>query len=385
MLKQTLAIMHREIFYMWRDKGLRYILLIIPLLTLALFYATYHLQVMKNIPTAIVDLDQSAASRQIVSMLEEVDNLQVVAYPESYPQLQQLIERGDAVVGVVIPENLAAHTALRRQGQVYAVVDGSNLVYATNAVSDLLRTTRTMGAELGVKSLVAQGVHIDEASNVFLGADFREEAWFNPTLNYAHFLLLALALNIWQQCCMLASCMNIIGETGRKSWYQIKMSGISKTRLFTAKSITHITVFMLMVAPIYFISFGVLKLPLAGGILPLLLLTFFFIVAVHSVGTLMSGLARNAVDASRLGMATALPSFVVSGYTWPLEAMHPFLQTAVKIVPQTWFFQGLNYLTFKDPGWEFMLPFFGALALIAVICYGAAAIVTGGPVRRLLG
>lgn len=90
----------------------------------------------------------------------------------------------------------------------------------------------------------------------------------------------------------------------------------------------------------------------------------------------MSSLARNAVDATRLGMATALPSFVVCGYTWPLEAMHPVVQAVVKVLPQTWFFQGFNYLTFKDPGWPFMSTYFLALVIIAVVCYGVAAVFT---------
>lgn len=368
--------MLREIRYMWQDKGLRYLLLVVPLLIMLVFSATYHLQAMKDIPTAVVDLDNSSTSRQVISMLEAAENLKVVAYPASYPELQHLIERGDVVVGAVIPENYAADVSLKRQTRIYAAVDGSNLVYAANAVTALLTVTRTISTEIGVKTLVAQGTQINQAEEACLGTDFREEPWFNPTLNYAYFLLLALVLNVWQQCCMLASCMTIIGETSPKSWIHIKMSGISKIRFFAAKSIVHITIFMLIVTPIYLIAFGILKIPLECSIFELLLFTLFFIIAAHSVGTLMSSIARNTVDASRLGMATALPSFVICGYTWPLEAMPPLLQAGCKILPQTWFFQGFNYLTFKNPGWEYMFTYFAALTVITAVCYGAAAIFT---------
>jgi ABC-2 type transport system permease protein len=105
------------------------------------------------------------------------------------------------------------------------------------------------------------------------------------------------------------------------------------------------------------------------------LFTLAFAVALHGVGTLASGISRNAVDAARFGMVIALPAFILSGYTWPLEAMPPLIRHAVKILPQTWFFQGFNLLTFKNPGWDFMSGYFLALVSIAVACYGTAALI----------
>ncbi|WP_066633561.1 ABC transporter permease [Desulfolucanica intricata] len=375
MLKQCLNIMHREIFYMWRDRSLRNLLLIGPLLGLVLFYATYSAQALKDIPTAIVDLDQSAASRELVSNLNYAENLKVLAYPESYDKLEELVKRGKIVVGIVIPENFGQKVGLGRQANIFTMVDGSNMIYSTNAVTAVLTVTRTVSAEIGIKSLLARGINYNQARDVYQTINFREEPWFNPTLNYAYFLVLALALNVWQQCCMLAACMNIIGERGRSSWYQIKSSGISKAKLFFSKSLIHISVFMLLVLPIYFLTFVVLKVPLRCNFFIFLLFTLLFVIALHSIGTLASSFSRSAVDSSRFGMIIALPSFILSGYTWPLEAMPHYTQQLTKLLPQTWFFQGINYFTFKNPGLDFMARYFLILSVIAVICYGVAALI----------
>ena len=90
---------------------------------------------------------------------------------------------------------------------------------------------------------------------------------------------------------------------------------------------------------------------------------------------MMSSIAKDAVDAARFGMIIALPSFVISGYTWPLEAMPVVLQKLARLLPQTWFFQGINYLTFKNPGWGYMSQYFYALLIIALICYGVSMLV----------
>ena len=375
MLRQCLAIARREFIFMWRDKSLRYILLVGPLLGLLVFYAIYSVQVLKDIPTAIVDLDHSRASLELIKNIQGAENLKVTAYPDSYDQLQELIEKGEVITGVVIPENYGKEVALSRQTRVEIIVDGSNMVYATNATSAILSATRTLSAQTGVKTLVARGIQPDQARAAYQSVDFSEEAWFNPTLNYAYFVVLALALNVWQQCCTLAACMNIIGETGARSWYQLKSLGLSRRRLFFSKSAAQITTFMLIALPVFFLAFAVFKLPLRCGLTVFLSFNLAFVMALHSVGTLASSLARDTVNATRFGMIIALPSFLVSGYSWPLEAMPSYLRVIAQMLPQTWYFQGLNFLTFKDPGWAFMSQFFLAFFAIAAVCYGTAAVI----------
>ena len=376
MLKQGLAIMRREVFYMWRDKGLRNILLVGSLLGLLVFYATYSAQVLKDIPTAIVDLDCSRDSRELIENIGSAENLKVLAYPGSFEQVEELIRQGQVLVGIVIPENYAKNVSLGRQCTLSVLIDGSNMIYATNAANTILAVTGTISAKIGIKTLMMRGVHPNQAKEAFLSVTFREEPWFNPTLNYAYFLVPALALNLWQQCCMLAACMNIIGETGQKSWAQLKAAGISRFTLFFSKSIVQIITFILMVLPVYYLCFRILKFPLACSFWMLFLFTLVFAVSLHAIGTLMSSISDNAVNASRFGMLIAVSSFILCGYTWPLEAMPQIVRQAVKILPQTWFFQGINYLTFKDPGWAFMSPFFSALLIIAAVNYAAAAFIT---------
>ncbi|WP_407314684.1 ABC transporter permease [Desulfosporosinus sp. SB140] len=374
MLRQCRAIMERELFYMWRDKSLRNILLIGPLLGLLLFAGVYSYQRIGNISTGIVDLDNSSASRQVVTELKNTQNLQVVAYFDSYAQLEEAIKRGQVIVGVVIPENYGKNVALQRQTKVAVMIDGMNMAYATNASSAVLTITRTLGAQVGIQTLIAQGIQVNQAQEAYQSIAFPEEAWFNPTLNYAYFMVLGLALNVWQQCLTLASCMTVIGENGLRSWLQIKASGVSSFKLFFSKSLVHIGVFMLLVFPLYFLAFVVFKLPLACGWPSFLLFTFLFTITLHSLGTMMSSISRNAVNASRYGMIIALPAFVISGYTWPLGAMPHWFQSAAWVLPQTWFFQGVNYLTFKNPGWGFMSHYCLALGLMAVLFYSVAGL-----------
>lgn len=368
--------MKRECLYMWRDRVLRSILLIGPLLGLLLFAYLYRLQVIQDIPTAIVDLDRSRQSRELIDRFEAAENLKITSFPAAPEDLEDLIEAGHVVVGIVIPENYGDNVVLKRQTRILAVIDGSNITYATPASSAIMEVTGAISAETGIKTLVGMGMSLAEARDVYQSIEFKQQAWYNPTLNYAYFLVLALALNIWQQCCCMAAAVNIIGETGLDSWSQIRASGISKLTFFGAKSILQVIMFMILVLPVYFLAFIVFKMPLHCNFGLLLFFTFLFAVAIHSVGTMMSGITGNAVDSTRLSMMVALPSFILCGYTWPLEAMPVIIRKAAWILPQTWFFQGYNFMVFKGAGVATMLQYFLALLLIAAICYGISIMAT---------
>ncbi|MDD4626535.1 MAG: ABC transporter permease [Syntrophomonas sp.] len=374
MLRLFYAFFRREFTYIWRDRGLRVVLLVMPLLSLLLFGLTYRTQVLTDIPTAIADLDHSAQSRAVASDIKQAENLDVVAYYNSYEEIKRAIEKGEVVVGVVIPEKFGQQQELRRPTRVAMIIDGSNMVYAINSSVAVLQVVRTIEVKSGVKVLLAQGEHMQDAKNALMAVNFVDEPWFNPTINYAFFLVLGLVLNIWQQCCTLLSAMTIIGETGTRSWVHLKSSSIPLFIVFLAKILAHLVIFMATVAVLYGLCFEVLHLPLRCDFGKLMLFTLGFAVAMHSLGTLISSFARNSADASRIVMAIAVPAFVLSGFTWPLEAMPQVLAQVVKWLPQTGFFQGVIFLTMKDASWTYMSQYYFQFLLFALIAYALSMV-----------
>ncbi len=375
MLRQCLAIARREILLIWRDKDLRYILLLGPLVGLLLFYGIYSRQVLVEIPTAIVDLDRSQTSQELIKNIGAAENLRITTFAESYKELEDLIAKGTVVTGIVIPENYGRDLSLARQTRLAMIIDGSNMIYATNATSTMLSISRTLGAQAGIKTLIGRGIAPNQAQAAYQSVACSEEAWFNPTLNYAYFVVLALGLNMWQQCCTLVACMTIAGETCAASWCQLKSLGISRLKLFISKSATQIAAFIAAALPVFFLAVMVFKLPLHCSLPLFFLFNLAFAVALHSVGVLASSIARTPVNAARFGMLIALPSFLLSGYTYPLESMPGLLQTAAQALPQTWYFQGLNLLSFKNPDYALMSPNFLAFLLISAVCYATSAII----------
>lgn len=368
------AVFRRELLRLWRDRDLRNILILGPLIGILLFYFTYSAQAIREIPAAIVDLDKSRESSEIIRNIDSTEELDVVAFPDSPQALEELISSGETVVGIIIPEDFGRKVGLGNRSRLFIAVDGTNIIYANNASSAILMVSRTMGAEIGIKKLLAKGVSYSQAQEAYFPVSFTDEPWFNPALNYAFFLVVALGLNIWQQCCTIAASSGIAGERDLGSWYQLKASGVNLLTYFSLKAAARIVLFSAIAVPLYLLGFGLLRQAPACGLPVLLLFTGCFALAVDAVGSLVSGLAHNVLDATRFGMFIALPSFVLCGYTWPLDAMPVWMEKLAWVLPQTWFFQGFNLLVFKAPGWNVMSRYFAAMLLIAVIGYSISAL-----------
>lgn len=390
LLRALEKIILREWQYLWYDRALRRIMLLIPLAAVAIFSLTYYNDSILSIPVAVVDLDRSDTSQAIIQELANHENLDIVAQNDDYWAMEKMLADGEIVGGIVIPENLAQDIARRSSPTIYMALDGTNMAYSTNTTAALLEVIGVISARTGVSMILAQqspqpligpavpqpSLTAAEALSLYMPVNFVDESWFNPALSYRAFLLLVLLINVWQQCCTLLGCTNIIGETGMRSWLQVKSSGFSLCKLFFSKSVAQLIVMFASVVPIYLCAFVVLKLPLNVSLAFLLLFTFVFLLALHALATFMSSIAQDTVDASRFGMLIALPSFLLCGYTWPLEVMPDIVVRIAKLLPQTWFFQGLNYAQFKAASPDLWQHYFLVLLYMAVLFYLLAGVTT---------
>ena len=417
-MKMFYLLCRKEFLLIWHDRGMRLILFAIPFITLLLLWGIYHPGVLFHIPAAIVDLDHSAGSRMASEQFKSSENLDIQAYYASFEELEQAVQNGSIIAGIVIPPDFGKNLELRQSTRLLMVIDGSNMAYTTNTSTTMMEIAETLKVTTGVKTLLAYrpltddglyssignltdgksvtfsditqenaqqfstgnmeldmnlynaGYTMAEAMQVYMPVAFQDEAWFNPTLNYSYFVLLGLFLNIWQQCATLLFCMNIIGETGNPSWIQCKISGFSKIKLFVGKSLVQIILLMLIAAAILLISFYICHFPTSIPFSIWLGFILCFTLALHGLCSMMSSIIPNSIDATRFGMVIALPSFILSGFSWPLEEMPFWLQKLAWCIPQTWLFQGINYFSFKNPPPDFIWHYCYVLLLMALLFYG---------------
>ena len=97
MLRQCLAVMRREVYYLWRDKGYGNIAGRFPP-GAACFYATYSAQVLKVFQRPLWTWIVPGKAGNWLN-ISNTENLKVVANPGSFAEVEELIQRGEVVVG----------------------------------------------------------------------------------------------------------------------------------------------------------------------------------------------------------------------------------------------------------------------------------------------
>jgi ABC-2 type transport system permease protein len=119
------------------------------------------------------------------------------------------------------------------------------------------------------------------------------------------------------------------------------------------------------------ILYNVRIIPDALSIIMILLGSIMF----SGIGMLLSGVIKDVEAASAVGNAIAFPMMFLSGAFFPLELMPSFIQTIAKVLPLTYFSEGLKYsMLYKYP--EGIYTNMAILAVLAVAFITIGALVT---------
>jgi ABC-2 type transport system permease protein len=125
MFSRVTHILTKEFIQLWRDKWGRFRLIVPPVIQLLLFgyaatFEVYH------VSTAVLDLDHTQESRELIGRFTSSNRLNIVKSAQSQDQIDAMIDRSDAAVALVIHAGFAN---LLRKGQaapLQVVVDGTN-------------------------------------------------------------------------------------------------------------------------------------------------------------------------------------------------------------------------------------------------------------------
>jgi hypothetical protein len=109
-LKQMLI---KEFIQVFRDKRTRFILFVPPIIQMLIFgyAATFDIH---HVPTVVLDLDHSQESRELISRFTSSPYFDVQRQLTDSRQIRDLIDRGQATVGLEIDAGFAAEAAQGR-------------------------------------------------------------------------------------------------------------------------------------------------------------------------------------------------------------------------------------------------------------------------------
>ncbi|MSO97951.1 MAG: ABC transporter permease [Rhodospirillaceae bacterium] len=314
-------LVRREFLTIWRDKRSRTVLILPPILQLFMFSyaATFDVN---NVPLAVFNEDSSVESRDLVANFTASRTFTDTARPTSWPEAQDLIDRGKVLMVLRVPTNFSRELKSGHSPEIQVVVDGrqSNtalitLAYVNSIIEEFSRErAQTLGQRAQPPVLV-------------------QRAWFNPNMTSQWFIVPGLGATLTMIIATLISALSIAREKELGTFEQLLVTPLRPYELLIGKIIPAAVLAMgegllLGVLGIWF--FGV---PLRGDVAMLVLGLAVFMLSVTSCGLMISALTSTQQQAQIAGFCYIMPCVILSGFTTPIENMPAWIQAITYLNP----------------------------------------------------
>lgn len=362
------AVMRKEFIEVWRDPRSLAFVLAMPVVMLMLYGYGISSDV-RNVPLALYDLDGEPPARELVRRLTSTDYFRVAARVANLRELRASIDRGEARVGLVIPEDFSRSVAAGRPAPLQFVVDGSDSNTASIAIGNVTAILRSAEAE--PRDLRPEGTQAD-ASAQPPPIELRTWVWYNPELRSSNFLIPGLTAVILMMLSALLTSLTVAREWERGTMEGLITSPLRPAELMVGKILPYVAIGMVDVGFIVLVAVYWFRVPLRGSVPLLLVSSMIFLIGALGIGLFLSAATKSQQVAFQLSiLATMLPSLLLSGFFFPIENMPPALQAVTYAVPARYFLVVIRGIFLKGVGlavlWPELLFLTGFASLMLVL------------------
>jgi ABC-2 type transport system permease protein len=193
-------------------------------------------------PIMVVDQDHSSVSRTLIRSIRATDSLSVKTETQNISDFFPAVQRGDIWGCVVIPRDFETDIDSGRQAKVLVFVDGGNVLNG-NVIIKVMRTIlATFRVKARATRLGAGGIPSELALADAMPIQAEARPIFNPTYNYATFMLIGLACIALQQCTLMGAAAGLWSvkiEPKKTGW-------IASFSLFMGKTAAHLLIMLLV-------------------------------------------------------------------------------------------------------------------------------------------
>ncbi len=362
------ALLLKEFIQMRRDRLTFGLMIGIPIFQLLMFGFAINTDV-KHLPTAVFDQSHSAESRDLLESFSASGYFDLDIYAKSFKELNSLIDNGQAKVGIVLPPNFADEVRGGRSASVQVIVDASDSMAASSAISTAMTIGQLRSQNIMVKRLESLGGRISG-----LPYDIRIRPWYNPDFVTAFYMVPGIMGMILTMTMVMITSMAIVREREHGTLEQLIVTPMKSWELMLGKIIPYVFVGLVQAAVALMVGILVFDLPIRGNLVELFLYTLLFIVASLSLGMLISNFSKTQMQAMQLSFFIFLPSVLLSGFMFPREAMPEFFFQLGRLLPITFYLQIMRGIVLKGVGIAALWPQVLALVIYTSIVLSVSVV-----------
>jgi len=360
------AVARKEIIQILRDPGSLIMAILMPICMIILYGYSLSLDV-DNIVTAVLDQDRKELSREYLNRYRGSTYFDVKYYPDSYKELTHLMDTGVCTVAIVIPSDFTKKLSKSDTVSVQVMIDGSDTNTAGTAQGYVTAITQLYNLELAKKTLDRAGIRTGTK------LDNRIRVLFNSDMESKNFIVPGLIAVIIMVIASLLTSLTVAKEWDRGTMEQLIATPITPRELITGKLIPYIIIGFIDVLLAVATGTLIFQVPMKGNLMEILLYSLIFLTGVMSWGIMISVVAKNQLVATQMSIVSSfLPSFLLSGFMFPIYCMPGVIQYITLIVPARYLIVIMRGIFLKGTGIKILWPSVLLLFIYALIVYNNA-------------
>ena len=354
-LKQMLI---KEFIQVFRDKRTRFVLFGPPIIQMLVFgyAATFEIH---HVPTVVLDLDHSQESRELISRFSSSPYFDVQRQLTDYRQIGDLIDQGQATVGLEINAGFAQNLRKGQTAPLQVIVD------ATNSNTALIASGYITQIALGF----AQDYQKDRIYRIspqmleeMPSVQLEQRPWYNPDLRSRWFFVPGIIGSLTLVLVVTLTAFAVVREREIGTLEQIMVTPIRPAEFILGKTLPFFLIGLFDVSLIATVGTMWFQVPFRGQILVLFAGAILFLLCMLGAGLLISTVSSTQQQAMVTAFFFIMPAITFSGFGFPISTMPQWLQYLTYLSPLRYFLVVLRGTYLKGVGMEILWPQMLAMA-----------------------
>ena len=369
MWRRIRHIIIKEFIQVFRDKKLRFFLIVPPMVQLLTYGYVVNFDI-KHVAMAVFDESRTMESRLLIDRFTSTDWFDVKYYVKSQKELLHLVDRGDITMALWIQWDFATRLRQGKSGRLQVIVDATD----SNAALIVNRYAGTVIADYNQERLDRRFARQGQewVGTFSLPLEMEPRAWFNDNLISRYSMIPGVIAMVVLLVSLMLTALSVVREKEIGTLEQILVTPIRPIELMLGKTVPFVIISMLEVVMVTAVGIFWFEVPFRGSFLVLLLGTLAFLFNSVGLGLLISTIASTQQQAMMAGNLFLTPAILLSGLIFPIANMPVFFQYLTRLNPLMYFIIVTQGVFLKGAGLTLLWPQMLSMTVLGMGMLGLA-------------
>ncbi len=352
----------KEFIQIFRDPKMKGMIFLTPVIQVLVFGYAVTTDV-KHVTTAVYDLDNSVASRELVGRFVKSGYFDVVKYITNEDQVRGLIDRGKARVVLRMNKGFEDDLRAGRTAQLQVIVDGTD----SNTAGVVLDYSARIVSQFSQKILITRFTRIKGPAQKPAHVEMQTRAWFNENLESRNFYVPGVIAIIVMLITLMLTSMAVVREKEIGTMEQIMVTPITQTEFILGKTVPFAIIGIADVVVITLIGIFWFEVPIRGNLFILFIATALYLMTTLGIGLFISTVSKTQQEAMMSIFFFYFPAVLLSGFMFPIANMPEVVQWLTFLNPLRYFLVIIRGIFLKGVGPAILWPQMAALAVMGIV------------------